>query len=120
MDLEVNIKEEPVWLEGTTNSSLEDIEHSSEVIPLKEEVKSELTEPEPTHEDSLQLSEDIKKEIFVEQHTDDQLLAYIKEKTKYVYHKACKIWNILYLYTVVFRSAFLYLKVTFLSLQGYI
>ncbi|XP_068086256.1 zinc finger and BTB domain-containing protein 49-like [Anabrus simplex] len=82
MDLEVNIKEEPAWLEETTNASLENIERVSEVIALKKEAKSELTEPESTQENSLEPSKDNKKEIFIEQHTDDQLLAYIKEETK--------------------------------------
>ncbi|XP_068086257.1 uncharacterized protein [Anabrus simplex] len=104
MDLEVNIKEEPAWLEETTNASLENIERVSEVIALKKEAKSELTEPESTQENSLEPSKDNKKEIFIEQHTDDQLLAYIKEETKYVHREACTIWNILYLYTVVFSS----------------
>ncbi|XP_067010600.2 zinc finger protein 454-like [Anabrus simplex] len=82
MDLEVKIKEEPAWLEGTTTASLENFEHVSEVIALKEEVKSELTEPESSQEDSLEPSEDIKEEIFVEEHTDDQPLPYVKEETK--------------------------------------
>ncbi|XP_068087026.1 zinc finger protein 664-like [Anabrus simplex] len=82
MDLEVRIKEEPAWLEGTTNASLENIEHLSEVIALKEEVKSELTEAESMQENSLGPSQDIKKEIFIEEHTDDQLFPYIKEETK--------------------------------------
>ncbi|XP_068086261.1 uncharacterized protein [Anabrus simplex] len=88
MDLEVNIKEEPAWLEETTNASLENIERVSEVIALKKEAKSELTEPESTQENSLEPSKDNKKEIFIEQHTDDQLLAYIKEETKYVHREA--------------------------------
>ncbi|XP_068086131.1 zinc finger protein 184-like [Anabrus simplex] len=82
MDMEVKIKEEPAWLEGTTNAPLGNIEQVSEMITLKEEVKSELTEPGSTQENSLQLSEDIKEEIFIEEHTDDQLLPYIKEETK--------------------------------------
>ncbi|XP_068086974.1 uncharacterized protein [Anabrus simplex] len=58
------------------------LEHVSEVIALKEEVKSELTEPESSQENSLEPSEDTKEEIFIEEHTDDQLLPYIKEETK--------------------------------------
>ncbi|XP_068085450.1 uncharacterized protein [Anabrus simplex] len=81
MELEVNIKEEPAWLEGTRNASLENIEHVSDMVVLKNEVKSELTEPWSTQENTLEQSEDIKKEIFIEQYTDDQLLAYIKEET---------------------------------------
>ncbi|XP_068086365.1 uncharacterized protein [Anabrus simplex] len=82
MDQEVKIKEEPAWLKETTNASLENIEHVSEVIALKQEAKSELTEPESTQENSLEPSEDNKKEIFIEQNTDDQLLAYVKEETQ--------------------------------------
>ncbi|XP_068086891.1 uncharacterized protein PF3D7_1120000-like [Anabrus simplex] len=114
MDLEIKIKEEPAWLEGKTTASLEkfehvsevialkeevkseltepgasqensleeNFEHVSEVIALKEEVKSELTEPESLQENSLEPSEDTKEGIFIEEHTDDQLLPYIKEETK--------------------------------------
>ncbi|XP_067010423.1 uncharacterized protein [Anabrus simplex] len=82
MDMEVKIKEEPAWLEGATSASLENIEHVSEIILLKKEAKSELTEPGPTQENSFEPSENFKKEIFIEEHTDDQLLSYIKEETK--------------------------------------
>ncbi|XP_068086727.1 uncharacterized protein [Anabrus simplex] len=104
MDLQIKIKEEPAWLEGTTNASLENIEHVSGVIALKKEAKSELTEPGPTQESSLEPSEDIKEEIFIEEHTDDQLLPYIKEETKYVHYKSYTVWNKLYLLIVVFSS----------------
>ncbi|XP_068086617.1 uncharacterized protein [Anabrus simplex] len=83
MDLQIEIKEEPARLEGTTNASLEIIEHVSEVIGLKKEAKSDLTEPGPAQENFLEPSEDIKEEIFIEEHTDDQLLPYIKEETKF-------------------------------------
>ncbi|XP_068085444.1 uncharacterized protein [Anabrus simplex] len=81
MDMEVKIKEEPTWLEGTTTASLENTEYVSEVITLKAEIKSELTEPRSTQEKSLEPSEDTKEEIFIEEQTDDQLLPYIKEET---------------------------------------
>ncbi|XP_068085532.1 uncharacterized protein [Anabrus simplex] len=81
MNMEVKIKEEPAWLEGTT-ASLENTEYVSEVITLKAEIKSELTEPRSTQEKSLEPSEDTKEEIFIEEQTDDQLLPYIKEETK--------------------------------------
>ncbi|XP_067013970.1 uncharacterized protein [Anabrus simplex] len=83
MDLEIKIKEEPAWLEGTTTASLENFEHVSEVIVLKDEVKSELTESGSSHENYLEPSEDIKEEILIEEHSDVQLLPYIKEETKY-------------------------------------
>ncbi|XP_068086868.1 hypermethylated in cancer 2 protein-like [Anabrus simplex] len=114
MDLEAKIKEEPDWIEGETTASLENFKHVSEVIALKEEVKSELTEPGSMQENSLEenfehiseviaLKEEVKseltesgsiqenslepseytkEEIFIEEHTDDQLLPYIKEETK--------------------------------------
>ncbi|XP_068086831.1 uncharacterized protein [Anabrus simplex] len=82
MDLEAKIEEEPACLEGKTTASLENFEHVSEVIALKEEVKSELTEPESSQEDSLEPSEDTKEEIFIEEQTDEKLLPYIKEETK--------------------------------------
>ncbi|XP_068085468.1 zinc finger protein 41-like [Anabrus simplex] len=82
MDLEVKVKKEPAWLEETINASLENIEHVPEVIALKEEVKSELTDPGSTQENSLEPSEDIKEEIFIGDHADDQLLPHIKEETK--------------------------------------
>ncbi|XP_068086358.1 zinc finger protein OZF-like [Anabrus simplex] len=81
MDLELKIKEEPAWLEGKTTASLENIELVSEVIALKE-VKSELTESGSMEENSLEPFEDIKEEICIEEHTDDQLLPYIKEETE--------------------------------------
>ncbi|XP_068086557.1 uncharacterized protein [Anabrus simplex] len=55
MDLQVKIKEEPAWLERTTNASLENIENVSEMIPLNKEAKSELTEPGPMQENSLEV-----------------------------------------------------------------
>ncbi|XP_068086915.1 uncharacterized protein [Anabrus simplex] len=82
MDLEVKIKEEPAWLEGITTASVENFEYVSEVIALKEEVKPELAEPGSLQENYLEPSKDIKEEIFIEEHTDDQLLAYIKEEMK--------------------------------------
>ncbi|XP_068086382.1 uncharacterized protein [Anabrus simplex] len=82
MDLEIEMKEEPTRLEGTTNASLENIEHVSDLIVLKKEAKSELTEPRQTQENSPEPSKDIKEEIFIEEHTDDQLLPYIKEERK--------------------------------------
>ncbi|XP_068086384.1 zinc finger protein 239-like [Anabrus simplex] len=82
MDLEVNFKEEPAWLEETTDASLENIEHVSEVIALKKEVKSELTEPESTQENSLEPSKCIKEEIFTEPGTINQLVPNIKEETR--------------------------------------
>ncbi|XP_068083998.1 uncharacterized protein [Anabrus simplex] len=87
MDLEIKIKGEPAWLEGIGSASFENIEHVSEMITLKKEVSSELAEPGPIQQNSFEHSGDFKEEIFIEQHTVDQLLPYIKEETKYVHHK---------------------------------
>ncbi|XP_068086449.1 uncharacterized protein [Anabrus simplex] len=90
MAQEVKIKEEPVWLEGTTNASLENIRHISDVIALKKEAKSELTEPEPTQENSLEPSNDIKEKIFIEQHTICQLIPYMKEEIR----TSVEVWSV--------------------------
>ncbi|XP_068086203.1 uncharacterized protein [Anabrus simplex] len=55
MDLEVKIKEEPVLHEGTETTSLENVEHLSEMIPLKQEIKSESTETGSTQENSFEM-----------------------------------------------------------------
>ncbi|XP_068083000.1 uncharacterized protein [Anabrus simplex] len=55
MDQIVQIKEEPLCLEGTTSTSLENFEFISDMIPLKQETKSELTEPGPTQENAFEV-----------------------------------------------------------------
>ncbi|XP_068083888.1 uncharacterized protein [Anabrus simplex] len=112
MDQKLEIKEEPVWLEGTANTSLEnfefvsemislkqetkseltepqptqgntfkeDFEHVSEITPLKQETKSELTEPVPTQENAFENATDIKHEIYIEDHTIDQMYPCFKEE----------------------------------------
>ncbi|XP_067004942.2 uncharacterized protein [Anabrus simplex] len=87
MDLETKIKVEPAWLEGTGNASLENIEHGTQIITLKKEEKSELTQPGPTEDCSFEPSEDTKKEIFIEQQTVGQLVPYIKEETNTKLHE---------------------------------
>ncbi|XP_068083063.1 gastrula zinc finger protein XlCGF52.1-like isoform X1 [Anabrus simplex] len=71
MDLKVQIKEEPVWVEVTADTSLENYELISEMIPLKQEIKSELTEPGRTQENTFEPSADIKEEILIEEHQVD-------------------------------------------------
>ncbi|XP_067003952.2 zinc finger protein 614 [Anabrus simplex] len=78
MDLEVHIKQEPIWLEETENT-----EHVSEMIPLKKEAKSELTEPGPMQESSFEPSADVKEEIFTEQHTGNEVVPFFEEDTKW-------------------------------------
>ncbi|XP_068083890.1 uncharacterized protein [Anabrus simplex] len=109
MDQEVEVKEEPVWLEGVDITSLENFEHISEMISLKQEGKSELTEPVPTTESafeenfelessvthlkdeikpellelgSTQNATDIKDGIFIEDHTIDERVLCIKEENR--------------------------------------
>ncbi|XP_067013274.2 uncharacterized protein [Anabrus simplex] len=72
MDLEVQIKEEPVLVEGTP--PLENFQPVSEVISLKQETKSELTEPGATLENAFE------GKIFVEEH---QMVPNIKEETNF-------------------------------------
>ncbi|XP_068086735.1 uncharacterized protein [Anabrus simplex] len=81
--LKEEVKSELTEPESSQENSLEEnFEHVSEVIALKEEIKSGLTEPGSMQENSLEHSKDTKEEIFIEEHTDDQLLPYIKEETK--------------------------------------
>ncbi|XP_068086981.1 uncharacterized protein [Anabrus simplex] len=80
MDLEVEIKEEPVWLEEKDNSSLEKFEFVSEMKPLKQETKSELRESVPTQDNALEPSPDIKEEISIEQNTVDEFVPHIEEE----------------------------------------
>ncbi|XP_068082995.1 uncharacterized protein [Anabrus simplex] len=70
MDMAVEIKEEPVYLEEIGNTSLEDY-YLSEMTYLKEESKSELSEPGP----SL-------KNTFEEHFKLDSTMECLKEETK--------------------------------------
>ncbi|XP_068083889.1 zinc finger protein 583-like [Anabrus simplex] len=79
MDMEIEIKEEPVWCEGTANTLLENLELVSEMVSLKQETKSELTEPDPTQENAFETSADIKEETLVEQEKVDLRVPYMKE-----------------------------------------
>ncbi|XP_068083066.1 uncharacterized protein [Anabrus simplex] len=83
MDLKVQIKEEPVWVEVTADTSLENYELISEMIPLKQEIKSELTEPGRTQENTFEPSADIKEEILIEEHQVDPN---IKENNEGLHH----------------------------------
>ncbi|XP_068086127.1 uncharacterized protein [Anabrus simplex] len=88
MDLEVKIKQEPILLEGTATSSLENVELLSEVKSLKQEIKSELTETGSTQGNAFESPAGIKEEIFIQQHPVQQLVPFIKEENKYVHHKS--------------------------------
>ncbi|XP_068086229.1 uncharacterized protein [Anabrus simplex] len=111
MDQELEIRQEPVWLEGTAKSSLESFEFLSEIMPLKQEIKLEIREPVPTPENAFeenvelasemillkqetrseltepritQPSADTKNKIFIEQLKVDQLTPYVKEENKHI------------------------------------
>ncbi|XP_068082651.1 uncharacterized protein [Anabrus simplex] len=69
MEEPVFVKCEPALSSDTEEPS--NFEHSqlvSEMIPLKQETKSELTEPGPTQENAFEPSADIKEEMLIEQH----------------------------------------------------
>ncbi|XP_067013074.2 gastrula zinc finger protein XlCGF7.1 [Anabrus simplex] len=75
MDQKIEMKEEPVWLEGTVSTSFDSYKLTTVEKHLKEETKSELAEPgqtqPPTH---------VKDEICVDEHTVGQLVACLKEE----------------------------------------
>ncbi|XP_067013308.2 uncharacterized protein [Anabrus simplex] len=83
MEQKVEIKEEPVWLEGTVGTSLENYKITSEEMHLKEEPKSELAEPRETQVNAFEASTDIKDEICVDEHTVGQLVTCFKEEDKF-------------------------------------
>ncbi|XP_067004143.2 uncharacterized protein [Anabrus simplex] len=69
MEEPVFVKCEPAWSSDTEEpSNAENLEFVSEVIPMEQEIKSELTVPGPTQENKFKPSADIKEEVFVEQH----------------------------------------------------
>ncbi|XP_068084086.1 uncharacterized protein [Anabrus simplex] len=104
MDVEVEIKEELVWLEEAAKSSHENFELGSSMTLLKEETNPELTEPGPTQENfglessktylkeetSPELTEpglsqpvaDFKDEIIIEGHTIDEQVSCFKEESR--------------------------------------
>ncbi|XP_067000115.2 uncharacterized protein [Anabrus simplex] len=79
MDLEIEIKEEPVWREGTASTSFDSYELSLDEMYVKEEIKSELAEPGQT-----QHAADIKDEGIPEEQIIAQLLPCIKEENRQV------------------------------------
>ncbi|XP_067004915.1 uncharacterized protein [Anabrus simplex] len=92
MEEKVEIKEEPVWLEGPSSTSFDNCQHASEIIHMKEETKSEVAEPEPAKVDTFKPLADVKDEIFVEDDTVDQLIPCFKEEDKRRY----KLRRVLY------------------------
>ncbi|XP_067004369.2 zinc finger protein 343-like [Anabrus simplex] len=73
MDENVEVKEEPVSLEGPSYTSFDNYEGAAEIIHMKEETKSEYVEPELMQVDIFEPLADVKHEIFVEEHPVDQL-----------------------------------------------
>ncbi|XP_067013202.2 uncharacterized protein [Anabrus simplex] len=102
MDLKIEIKEEPVWLEGTASTSFDNYKLTSDEMHLKEETKSELPEPGQTQDnyeltsDKMQLEKgtssefaepgqtqpcaNIKDEICIDEPAVGQLVACLKEE----------------------------------------
>ncbi|XP_068083982.1 zinc finger protein 792 [Anabrus simplex] len=75
MDQKIGIKEEPVWFEGTASASFDNYKITSDGMDFKGEPKSELAEPRET-----QPSTDIKDEISVDEHTIGQSVECFKEE----------------------------------------
>ncbi|XP_067004913.2 uncharacterized protein [Anabrus simplex] len=102
MDQKIEIKEEPVWLEGTASTSFDNYVLTLDEVHLKEETKSELPEPGQTQDnyelaseemhfkeetksdlaepEQTQPATDIKDEICVVDHTVGQLVACLKKE----------------------------------------
>ncbi|XP_068083853.1 uncharacterized protein [Anabrus simplex] len=78
--MEIEIKDEPVWHEGTANDSLGNFELVSEMVLLKQETKSELIEPRPAEENTFKPSADSKEEVLVEQDKVELPVPNIKEE----------------------------------------
>ncbi|XP_068086128.1 uncharacterized protein [Anabrus simplex] len=87
MDLEIKIKQESVLLEGTATTSLVNVDLLSEMKPLKQEIKSEVTETGSTQGNAFEPPAEIKEEIFIEQHPVQQLVPFIKEENKVKNHE---------------------------------
>ncbi|XP_068083852.1 uncharacterized protein [Anabrus simplex] len=68
--MEIEIKDEPVWHEGTANDSLEKIEFVSKMVSLKEETKSELIKPSP-FEGNFEL---VSEMVLLKQETKSELI----------------------------------------------
>ncbi|XP_067000135.2 zinc finger and SCAN domain-containing protein 26 [Anabrus simplex] len=81
MEMSALIKCEPAFSLDTDEepSNFENVQLASGMTVLKQETKSELTEPEPTPENIFQ-PVDVKDEIFTEEHTVDQLDPGIKQE----------------------------------------
>ncbi|XP_068086984.1 uncharacterized protein PF3D7_1120000 [Anabrus simplex] len=77
MDLKVEIKEEPICLEEKENFEL-----VSEIRPVKEETKSELTEAWSRQENAFEPCADNKEEISLGQDSVDELVPRVKEENK--------------------------------------
>ncbi|XP_068084094.1 gastrula zinc finger protein XlCGF17.1-like [Anabrus simplex] len=72
MDQEIEVKEEPVWLEGT---SFDNCVLTLDEMHLKEETKSELPDPGQT-----QPTTDVKEEISVDEPTVGEVVVCVKEE----------------------------------------
>ncbi|XP_068083018.1 uncharacterized protein [Anabrus simplex] len=74
MDLEVKIKDEPICFEETLNTSFENFELVPEIVLLKQETKSELTDPGPTPKNAMEVNFELVPEIvLLKQETKSEL-----------------------------------------------
>ncbi|XP_068082649.1 uncharacterized protein [Anabrus simplex] len=83
MDQKVEIKEEPVWLDGTEAASFDNYELASEMTCLQEETKSKFEEPVQTQMNTFEPVADVKDEINIEEQTVAQLVPCLKEESKF-------------------------------------
>ncbi|XP_068082991.1 uncharacterized protein [Anabrus simplex] len=75
MDEPVFVKSEPAWsLEAEEPSNFEDSQLVSEMIPVKQEIKLELTEPGPTQQNAFEENSQVATEMIpVKQETKSEL-----------------------------------------------
>ncbi|XP_068082879.1 zinc finger protein 239-like [Anabrus simplex] len=76
MDQKVEIKKEPVWLDGSAGTSFENFKHDSAVTCLREESKPVCAEVRPS-----QPAAGVKDEVNIEEQTIAQLVPCFKEES---------------------------------------
>ncbi|XP_068083067.1 uncharacterized protein [Anabrus simplex] len=104
MDQKLEVKVEPIWLEGIASTSFDNYVLTSDEMHFKEEIRSELAEAEQAQDNYVLASDemcfkegnrselaepgqtqhptDIKNEICVDEHTVGKLVACLKEEDK--------------------------------------
>ncbi|XP_066998581.1 uncharacterized protein [Anabrus simplex] len=84
MDQKVEIKQEPIWLDGTAGTSFGNYEFASEVMHLQGETNSKLEEPAQTLMNTFEHAADVKDEINIEEQTVAELVPCFKEENNYI------------------------------------